>query len=159
VPDEMALHDIRMRRFSQYWRRSIRAGHAYAEVAWRRRKGIGGEWRRQVASILAYGLVLPLGFIASLVWFWPAAVIIGLLYLRLVLAITRRYVRKGHGIGLSLAYALFTAVCKAAGVIGVTRYLLGRLTGSRSRIIEYHAGGMPAEYARNPSVSEAVPPS
>lgn len=156
LPIEMTLHDIRMKRFMQYWRRSVRAGHAYAEVAWRRRRGHGREWGRQVVSILAYGLVLPVAFIACLIWFWPAAIVIALLYARLMTSIVLRCSKKGNDLGLSLAYALYTTVCKGAAVIGVARYFVGRVTGARSRIIEYHGNAGPAAYA-HASVTEARP--
>jgi glycosyltransferase involved in cell wall biosynthesis len=158
LPVEMTLHDIRMRRFIQYWRRSVRAGHAYAEVAMRRRRGNGREWGRTVVSILAYGLVLPLGFVAAVIWFWPVAAVIALLYARLIASMVMRCRRKGRSLGLSIAYALYTTVCKSAGVIGVARYFIGRLTGSRSRIIEYHGKrAVPAAYAQPSSEATTRP--
>lgn len=134
---EMTLHDIRMSSFRQYWRRSTRAGHAYMEVGWRRRSGSGRAWLRMVVSIVAYGLVLPIALVASAIWFWPVAIVIGLLYARLAFSMYRRCLRTGRSAGLSLAYAFLTTVCKAAGVVGIAKYLLGRLSGSRARIIEY----------------------
>lgn len=34
LDQEMTLHDAAMTRFSQWWRRTLRSGHAYAEGAW-----------------------------------------------------------------------------------------------------------------------------
>src|SRR5207248_7579001 len=31
---EMTLHDAAMTRFGQWWKRAVRAGHAFAEVSW-----------------------------------------------------------------------------------------------------------------------------
>ena len=33
LPEEMTLHDAAMTRLSQWWKRSMRGGHAYAEGA------------------------------------------------------------------------------------------------------------------------------
>ena len=35
LDQEMTLHDAALLRFGQFWRRSVRAGHAYAEAAYR----------------------------------------------------------------------------------------------------------------------------
>lgn len=161
LPKEMALHDIRMSSFRQYWRRSTRAGHAYMEVGWRRRQGSGRAWLRMVLSICIYGLALPVAFVASAIWFWPAAIVVGLLYLRLGFSMYRRCIKTGRTPGLSLAYALFTTVCKAAGVVGIFKYLLGRLSGSRAKIIEYRTDiptNSPAGAQLSDSIGGVPPP-
>src|SRR5207249_2888192 len=50
LPSEMTLHDAAMTRFGQWWRRAVRAGHAYAEVAIRHGRGGLQSWRRRVRS-------------------------------------------------------------------------------------------------------------
>lgn len=155
IPQEMVLHDIRMSSFRQYWRRSVRAGHAYMEVGWRRRNGSGRAWLRMVVSIFIYGLVLPLAFVASAVWFWPAAILVALLYVRLLLSMYRRCIRIGRSPALAMSYALFTTVCKAAGTIGIAKYLMGCLTGSRTRIIEYRTD-IPANSPDSPRLSDSI---
>ncbi len=139
LPVEMTLHDIRMTRFGQYWKRCVRAGHAYAEVAWRRRKGHHADRARAVASMLLYAAVMPgLILFAAVVW-WPAVLVLCLAYIRLVAAVAARTRRAGRSLGLSLAYACFTLLGKFAGLLGVLRYVFGMVTGRRSGIIEYNA--------------------
>ncbi len=43
----MTGHDLDITRFSQYWRRAVRAGHAYAEVSRRYRHSEAPIWRRE----------------------------------------------------------------------------------------------------------------
>src|SRR5438105_1308664 len=57
---EMTRHDAAMTRCRQWWRRSVRAGHAYAEGAWLHRAGPIRHWRREVRSNWFWGLLLPI---------------------------------------------------------------------------------------------------
>jgi GT2 family glycosyltransferase len=137
LPIEMTLHDIRMTRFGQYWKRCVRAGHAYAEVAWRRRRGSRSDRARSVASIALYAFVLPAAAIAALVAWWPAVVLPAFMYLRLVIVVSLRTRRRRLPFGLSLANGVLTLVGKYAAMVGVLRFLFGALSGRRSSIIEY----------------------
>src|SRR5690606_393010 len=56
---EMTMHDANMTRFGQWWRRSMRGGHAFAEVSARHAGSPLRIWRRNSTSALFWGLVLP----------------------------------------------------------------------------------------------------
>jgi GT2 family glycosyltransferase len=57
---EMTLHDAQMTRFGQWWKRSLRAGHAYAEGAWLHGREPERHWVKESRSIWLWGLgVLP----------------------------------------------------------------------------------------------------
>ncbi len=60
---EMTLHDAALHRFSQWYRRQVRAGHAYAEVAWLHRQS--GYRLRELASIVFWGGVLPMASVGA----------------------------------------------------------------------------------------------
>ena len=47
---EMTGHDMAMTRFAQWWRRSVRAGHAYAEGAARHGRGPERHWCARSAA-------------------------------------------------------------------------------------------------------------
>jgi GT2 family glycosyltransferase len=155
IPVEMTLHDIRMKRFGQYWKRSVRAGHAYAEVAWRRRKGAIADRARAVVSIILYSVVVPALMVAAAVVYWPVAVVLGLLYVRVIASMTIRTKRAGRSGGLAFAYAVLTVVGKFAGLMGVLRFALGVLTGKRSRIIEYQTTARPNKAGSPPVLGKS----
>lgn len=156
LPMDMALHDARMTRFGQYWRRSLRAGHAYAEVAWRQRNGLRGDRTRAIASMVLYAAVLPMMIGLALWLFWPAAIVFALAYVRVVLSMTLRLRRTGRSTGLSLSYALLTVVGKCAGLLGVARFVFGLVTGRRSRIIESRRAAM-SGHSANTGAPTSVP--
>ena len=57
---EMALHDAAMTRFAQWWRRTMRGGHAFAEGAWLHGMGRERHWVRETLRAIFYGGVFPL---------------------------------------------------------------------------------------------------
>src|SRR5208337_3579297 len=60
IDAEMALHDMAMTRFRQWWRRSVRAGHAYAEGSAMHGRTEERHWVREARSAGFWGLVVPL---------------------------------------------------------------------------------------------------
>src|SRR5690606_38660000 len=60
---EMTLHDANMLRFSPWWRRSMPAGHAFAEVSARHVGSPLRIWQRQTRRAAMWGLLLPVGIL------------------------------------------------------------------------------------------------
>lgn len=125
---EMTLHDADMTRFGQWWQRTKRAGHAYAEGA--ALHGAPPE-RHNVAQLrraVLWGLVLPVSLLlAGLVfpWCWLLVLIYPLQVLRL------------HLKGLHLAQAFFFTIGKFAEAQGALLYHWRRRSGAKSELIEY----------------------
>lgn len=137
IPDEMAWHDAAMTRFGQWWRRSVRAGYAFAEVSRLHRNGPIRLWVRQWRSNWFWGLALP--FAACILAFPTYGLSLFLLIGYPVLA-ARVYARqraKGAAYTDALAYATFCILGKFAHAIGQMRYLRGRILARPSAIIEY----------------------
>ncbi|MGZ3387051.1 MAG: glycosyltransferase, partial [Isosphaeraceae bacterium] len=57
---EMTLHDMAMTRFGQWWKRAVRAGHAFTEGAAMHGAPPERHWVREARSISLWGLVVPL---------------------------------------------------------------------------------------------------
>lgn len=133
LADEMSLHDAAITRFGQWWRRSVRTGHAFAEVSARHRASPFGIWKDAVRRILLWGLVLPLVALAGALLVHPAALLLLLLYPLQVMRIARR---EGGG-RMGWTYGLFTVLGKFPELQGVARYYLGRLSGRRTGLLEY----------------------
>lgn len=130
VDAEMSLHDANMLRFSQWWRRTVRAGHAFAEVAWMHRHSSRSIWKRNVLSALLWGFMLPLVIIATSAVSCPATLALALLY---PIQIVRIAMRSAGGI----ENALFLVLGKFAETQGILRFALNRIRNKRQRLIEY----------------------
>lgn len=124
IDAEMTLHDAAMTRFSQWWRRTVRAGHAFAEGS--ARYG-SGHWGAETRRALIWGAALPLAILgAGLVH--PAGWLLALAYPAQVARLARRG---------GLAWGGFTVIGKFAEARGALGYYLTRARGRRTRLIEY----------------------
>ncbi len=124
---EMTLHDAAMTRFGQWWNRSRRAGHAFAEGAARHGAGPERHWVTETRRAVIWGLALPLtAGLAGLVH--PAGL---LLLLAWPLQVLRLWPRMGA------EAAVFTVLGKLAEAQGVLGYWWGRLIRRRRSLIEY----------------------
>ena len=137
LEEEMAWHDLAMTRFGQWWRRHVRAGHAYAEGAFRHWHRPGKPWARQAVSNGFWGLAWPVGCLA-VAWPTGGASLLGLLgYPLIALRAARSRRKRGTSLGHSALYGVSCVVSKFPQAIGQLRYVFGRLAGRRSRLIEY----------------------
>lgn len=132
----MAVHDAELLQFGQWWRRSVRGGHALAQ-----RYSLNGrsplqDCRREFFSTLFWGLVLPLIVIVFLLPTRGLSLLLLASYAVLGWRIYRHYSRGGLGHPDARLAARFTIYAKFANLLGVFRFFLNRLRGS-FRIIEY----------------------
>lgn len=126
---EMTLHDADLTRFSQWWKRARRAGHAYGEGAWRHGAPPERHNIRAVKSALIWGLGIPLTTIlALLVVGWPA------LFMLLIwpLQILRRILK-----GTPASEAFFQTLGKIPECLGILEFHKRRLTKTPHALIEY----------------------
>lgn len=129
IDAEMTLHDAAMTRFSQWWRRSVRAGHAFAEGA--ARHGFG-HWGAETRRALIWGAGLPV-LILTLGLAHPAGWLLALIYPAQLARLARREgLRRG-----GLTWAAFSLLGKFAEALGALGYYLSRLRGRRKGLIEY----------------------
>lgn len=146
IDAEMTLHDAALIRFAQWWRRAVRSGHAYAEHCWVHRSGAIPAWRRQVASIVVWGGVLPVVAVVLVVagaggWLpKPYALIVPMLYLAQWGRIATRRRSSGASTAHAARYALLMLVGKFAEMRGMLKLLASKVGRRQSRLIEYKGG-------------------
>lgn len=126
---EMTRHDAAIHRLGQWWRRTRRAGFAYAAGA--ALHGAPPE-RHNVAQArraLVWGFGLPLAALLGAVLIHPLCLA---LLLAFPLQILRLWRRDGN-----LTHAAFLTLGKIPEALGILEYWTKRLAGWRSRLIEY----------------------
>lgn len=127
IDAEMTLHDAAMTRFGQWWQRSRRAGHAFAEGAWRYGRAPEKHWLRETRRALIWGAGVPM-----------VALVAGLIHpagLLLLLAWPLQMARLAPRMGWQTAF--FTVLGKLPEAQGALGFYLGRLIGRRRGLIEY----------------------
>ena len=133
IDAEMTLHDLNMLRFGQWWRRSLRAGHAYAEVF-----SLHPEFTRQVKGAAVRRSLLWGGIL-------PVMIILGSFFSKYVLFLLAIYplqvlrlaYKKGISSEMSWLQATFLTLSKFPEFQGILRYHTKKLFGQKSEIIEY----------------------
>lgn len=145
IDREMSRHDISMTRFGQWWRRSVRTGHAYLETAaihgaGPHRHHVGSCLRAVLWGVgwpLAMLLVIALGLVLG-GWWWAAVAIPPLAaVLNIAKTAVGRHRRFGTKASDASIFAVFCFLAKFAHVLGMVEYLKSRWRRSGPRLIEY----------------------
>lgn len=137
IDEEMTLHDAAMSRFGQWWKRTVRAGYAYAEGAAIHGAPPEKHFVREVRSALFWGLAVPA---AAFVLAWPSRGISLLLLLGYFVLLLKIYraVRPRIGDNVqAFTYSFFVVVAKIPELIGQLTYRWTSLLGRQRKLIEY----------------------
>ncbi len=143
VDRSMTGHDLAITRWSQYWKRATRAGHAYAEVSERFRASDNPFWldasqgnaRRAVA--LAATVLTGLTLAIALRSFWPLLLICFSLLLLAVRSAWKARSKSSNWLTLVL-YGVHAHLQQIPIYAGQLQYRRSRRRGRQVRLIEYN---------------------
>jgi len=133
IDREMTLHDAGMLRFSQWWRRSVRAGHAFAEVSAMHR----GAFRGETLSIVAWGLVVPAAALVTAPFTHGTGVLLLLGFPVLWMRILARRLARGDILPDAFLYASACTLGKFPEFAGAVRFWWNRACQRKTDLIEY----------------------
>jgi glycosyltransferase involved in cell wall biosynthesis len=134
---EMTLHDANMTQFSQWWKRMVRAGHAYAEGAdlhggapfYHWQKEVNRLWIWAVVSLLAVGCVgITQGLSLTLLLLYPA------MFFKAVYKLQSLFEMSGDSARL---YAGSLILGKLPQIQGMLWFHYNRLRRQQAPLIEY----------------------
>ena len=131
---EMTLHDAAMTRFGQWWRRSVRAGFAFAEGAHLHGAPPERHWVRESRRAWIWGVALPTATLLLAVALGPRAFLLLLVYPAQVLRLALK--RKGSP-RERLIWASLIVIGKFAEAAGQVRFMLARIRNAPQKLIEY----------------------
>jgi glycosyltransferase involved in cell wall biosynthesis len=139
----MTGHDLQIVRWSQYWKRATRAGHAYAEVSDRYRASADPAWTFERNGNWIRGTFWPFTLIVAILagvrfGFLPFA-----LWGALLLALSLRSAwkarwKKSHP-SILLVYGIHSHLQHIPILIGQLQYELNKRRGKTQKLIEYNA--------------------
>ena len=128
----MTHHDAALTRFGQWWKRAVRAGHAFAEGAYLHGAAPERHWIKERNRAALWGGLLPVAIlIASAIN--PAFLAVVLIYPAQILRLWARSGRGPH----DLKIAALTVIGKFAEAQGIFGFWKGRITGRSRGLIEY----------------------
>ncbi len=143
IDHPMTGHDLQITRFSQYWRRAARAGHAYAEVSERYRQSSDPSWTSERRGNLIRGsfwsLSLAAAILASLRFgFLPFALWLALLFLLSIRSAWKaRW--KGASLWILFLYGIHSHLQHVPILVGQMQYQFNKRYGRSRKLIEYKA--------------------
>ena len=136
IDRDMTLHDAAMMRFGQWWKRSVRSGHAFAEGAYLHGAIPERHWVRESRRAWVWGGVIPLLMLFGVLMLGWGALALSFLYPLQVV----RLALQGKG-SLSLRdkwlRAVFLVLSKFPELAGQVRYRVSRMQLAKVKLIEY----------------------
>jgi hypothetical protein len=137
----MTGHDLRIKRWSQYWRRATRAGHAYAEVSERFRHSNDPFWNSDRKRNIIRGSFWILSFTGAAIAcirFGPLPIAVWILMLILLsLRSASRARWKGASWWVCFLYGLHSHLQQIPILVGQLGYHWNKTQGRSRKLIEY----------------------
>lgn len=162
----MTGHDLGITTFAAYWRRALRAGHAYAEVSARFSHTANPFWlleSRRNRTRAAFLMGLPLGACCvSLVarsW-WPLTLALALLLALILRTAWKARWRSNDAVAL-LFYGVHSHLQQIPIFFGQCRFWRDRRMGRGAMLLEYKSSSTPAgpASALAPELRQPPPPA
>ncbi|MDJ0556394.1 MAG: glycosyltransferase family A protein [Microcoleaceae cyanobacterium MO_207.B10] len=134
---DMTYHDAQITRFSQWWKRSVRGGYAYAEGASMYGNTPEKHWVKESRRVWLWGLCLPLLFLVGIgcIGRWSFLLLIG--YIIQLAKIFRFYQSYSWNLRDNLLYSGFCVLAKFPELLGQIKFHRNRLLKQQSVLIEY----------------------
>ncbi|MEL7077544.1 MAG: glycosyltransferase [Cyanobacteria bacterium J06629_2] len=136
LEQDMTLHDAQITRFSQWWQRSVRSGHAYAEGAWLYGQAPERHRLKETKSILLWGGIVPAIALGS-VWLshgWSLGLFLGY---PLMIYKVYRYLKTRYSSRNALIYAINCILIKFPQTQGQIQFYLNKIRGKQQTLVEY----------------------
>ena len=134
IDHDMTLHDAGMTRFGQWWKRSVRSGHAFAEGAYLHGASAERHWVRESLRAWLWGGVIPVLILLGVPIFGWGALALSFLYPLQVLRLGLMGTGSSKDNWLK---AIFLVLSKFPEFFGQAKFWVSKLLSSRINLIEY----------------------
>jgi GT2 family glycosyltransferase len=137
VADDMSEHNANITRVSQWYRRSMRGGHGYANINSLHGYEPERYFARELRSVVFWGGLFP---VATIVSAFANLLLASFMVLIYVLMISRSIIyrlRTGASLRVAVAYGFLIYTGKIAEFLGVLAYWKNRVLSRQHRLIEY----------------------
>jgi GT2 family glycosyltransferase len=133
----MALHDAAMTMFSQWWKRAIRSGHAYAQGYFLHLNDGGGYYFKDSFSIWLWACILPCFILLLTFLIESKFLLLSVVFPIQMLRITLDFRRCNSSLKHALIYSFFIIIGKWPQLIGQLLFIKRRFIDKKFSIIEH----------------------
>lgn len=134
LPEDQAVHDAAMTRFSQFWRRAVRSGYGCMQGLLLHGGPPEFHCVRGVGSAMFWALLVPLATLLLLPWLGAAGLLLLLIYPLQMLRIALRDRRSRED---CWRWGVFAVLIKFPNLQGQLQCLLHQFLRRRPQLIEY----------------------
>jgi glycosyltransferase involved in cell wall biosynthesis len=134
IDGEMTLHDAAITRFSQWWKRNVRSGHAFAQGAYLHGATQERHWVWETFRAVFWGIALPLVCTISTISFPPWGTLAWVIF---PAQIARRTATDTGPLRRRLKIGCLETAVRFAEAQGIAKFLLSRIFGWQTKLIEY----------------------
>jgi GT2 family glycosyltransferase len=135
IDADMTLHDAAMTRYSQWWKRTVRAGHAFAEGAYIHGAGHEQHWVKETKRAWVWAFFMPLFILLAMRYNLYFGLLCLMVYPWQVLRLARSNFRYGELVAFKLA--VFSVLGKFAELQGQFSFHFNRIFKHKTQLIEY----------------------
>lgn len=137
IDANMTKHDANIMQLSQWYRRSKRGGHGYANIHHLHGKGPEQYFKREIKSVIFWGALIPSAFVLFLFLSPLVSLLIFLGYVAFISKTIIRRQRSGDPLKTAIAYGLLIFTGKISEFIGMLQYCKNHLLSRKHQLIEY----------------------
>lgn len=135
IDADMTLHDAAMTRYSQWWKRTVRAGHAFAEGAYMHGAGHEHHWVKETKRAWVWAFFMPLFIVLAMCYNLYFGLLCLMVYPWQVLRLARSNFHYGELVAFKLAG--FSVLGKFAELQGQISFHFNRIFNHKTQLIEY----------------------
>lgn len=137
IDANMSKHDANIMHLSQWYRRSKRGGHGYANIHHLHGKGPEQYFKREIKSVVFWGALIPCAFIVCLFIAPLLSLFILLGYSAFIGKTVLRRLNLGDPLQTAVAYGLLIFSGKVPEFMGILQYCKNHLLSRKHQLIEY----------------------
>lgn len=131
---DMTFHDAAIFKFSQWWKRTTRAGYAFAQGAHMHGKAPEYHWVAESRRSWLWGFILPISMFIGFITQPVVGLAIATLFLLQLLRLTHR---SKAPLFFALKQSALSIIGKIAEAVGQLKFSRNRLLDNQSKLIEY----------------------
>lgn len=137
IDHEMSTHDANMILLSQWYKRSMRGGHGYANIYHLHGGGKERHFQRNLLSVLLWGGLVPLAVVICMFSIPLLGMVLVCFYFLMWIRLALKNIKAGTTIPVAFSYAALIYTGKIFEFFGVIRYLKNLLLSRKHQLIEY----------------------